>query len=133
MKTYYRHQLEILQMDMKIADFSIQKATWAEINDLSTVTFYQEKIDELEIQKETYLNQLFLTLHKTEINEFACIFAPYDTGRADAPLHIRNNIIAKTLESVAVTRTELTHPHLAFTRGEVCKLARNYRGNTRYI
>ena len=38
MKTYYRHQLEILQIDMKIADFSIQKATWAEINDLSTVT-----------------------------------------------------------------------------------------------
>jgi len=72
MKTYYRHQLEILQMDMKIADFSIQKATWSEISDLSTVTFYQEKIDELEIQKESYLNHLFLTLHKTEITEENC-------------------------------------------------------------
>jgi len=72
MKTYYRHQLEISQMDMKIANFSIQKATWAEINDLTTVTYYQEKIDEIEKQKETYLNQLFLTLHKTEMTEENC-------------------------------------------------------------
>lgn len=72
MKTYYRHQLEILQFDIKIADNYIQKAIWEEIDDLTAVNFYQEKINALEKQKEKYLNQLFLLLNKTEISEQNC-------------------------------------------------------------
>ncbi|WP_177761216.1 hypothetical protein [Flavobacterium sp. I3-2] len=72
MKNYYRHQLNILQIDMKIADFAIQKATWEEINEERTVLEYQEKINLLEQEKTDYLNQLFLSLHKTEITEENC-------------------------------------------------------------
>nr|WP_297306626.1 hypothetical protein [uncultured Flavobacterium sp.] len=72
MKTYYRHQLNILQFDMKIADYSIQKSTWEEINDEATVNLYKEKIEALEQDKTEYLNQLFLSLHKTEITEENC-------------------------------------------------------------
>lgn len=72
MKTYYRHQLEILKMDMKITDYSIQKATWEEINDETTVNLYIEKIENLENEKTNYLNQLFISLHKTEITEDNC-------------------------------------------------------------
>lgn len=72
MKNYYRHQLNILQLDMKIADYSIQKSTWEEINDEATVNLYKEKIEALEQDKTEYLNQLFLSLHKTEITEENC-------------------------------------------------------------
>ncbi len=57
---------------MKIADFAIQKATWEEINEERTVLEYQEKINLLEQEKTDYLNQLFLSLHKTEITEENC-------------------------------------------------------------
>ena len=59
-------------MDMKIADYSIQKSTWEEINDEATVNLYKEKIEALEHDKTEYLNQLFLSLHKTEITEENC-------------------------------------------------------------
>lgn len=72
MKTYYRHQLNILQFDMKIADYSIQKATWEEIEDDATISLYQRKIDVLKEEKSEYLNQLFLSLHKSEITEENC-------------------------------------------------------------
>jgi len=72
MKNYYRHQLNILQLDMKIADYSIQKATWEEINDESAVHLYSEKIMTLENEKTIYLNNLFISLHKTEITEENC-------------------------------------------------------------
>lgn len=69
MTHYLRHQYQLLQLSLKIVAFSIEKETWAEINDEVNMKIYQEKINDLEYQKEHYLNNLLRSLHKTEINE----------------------------------------------------------------
>lgn len=57
---------------MKIADYYIQKITWEEIDNREAIEVYEQKIEFLEKSKEAYLNNLFLTLHKTELTEDNC-------------------------------------------------------------
>ena len=73
MTHYLRHQYQLLQLSLKIVGFSIEKETWAEINDEVNMKIYQEKINDLEYQKELYLNNLLRSLHKTEINEYNAV------------------------------------------------------------
>lgn len=67
MKTYLRHKLELLQIDIKIAEHLMQKETWQEINDTEAVNYYQKQVNRLEQQKETYLNLLLKSLQRAEL------------------------------------------------------------------
>lgn len=69
MTTYYRHKHELLQLELKITDCFVQKLTWEEIEDDFAVKSYQDEINQLELKKEHYLNNLLINLGKTEITE----------------------------------------------------------------
>lgn len=69
MITYYRHQYELLQLNLKIVNCNLEKLTWLEINDEATIKMYQDKLNNLEFEKENYLNNLLQSLSKTEITQ----------------------------------------------------------------
>ncbi len=69
MTTYSRHKYELLHLELKITDHSMQKAIWEEIQDRNSIKMYQDLINSLELQKEHYLNNLLISLGKTEITE----------------------------------------------------------------
>jgi len=64
MTTFYRHQYEILQLNLKIVNYHLERLTWLEINDDVTAKIYQDKINSLEFNKECYLNNLLLSISK---------------------------------------------------------------------
>ena len=79
MITYYRHQYELLQLNLKIVNCNLEKLTWLEINDEATIKMYQDQLNSLEFEKESYLNNLLQSLLKTEItqqniNEVTCCY-----------------------------------------------------------
>lgn len=67
MHTFLRHQYELLQIDLQIVDCQMQKLVWLEINDVPTIKHYQNTINALAYKKEHYLNNLLISLSKTEI------------------------------------------------------------------
>ncbi|SRR5690606_5007939 len=69
MITYYRHQYELLQLNLQIVNCNLEKLTWLEINDEQSVKLYQDKLNSLEFKKENYLNNLLQSLLKTEITQ----------------------------------------------------------------
>lgn len=69
MITYYRHEYELLQLNLKIVNCNLEKLTWLEINDDATIKMYQDKLNSLEFEKERYLNNLLHSLSKTEITQ----------------------------------------------------------------
>lgn len=69
MITYYIHQYALLQLNLKIVNCNLEKLTWLEINDDATIKMYQDKLNNLEFEKENYLNNLLQSLSKTEITQ----------------------------------------------------------------
>ena len=73
MKTYYRHKCALLQFESKITDCFLQKFIWEEIKDEDLIKFHQQQINQLELKKEHYLNNLLKSLNITEITEANCL------------------------------------------------------------
>ncbi len=69
MVTYFRHQYELLQLNLEIVNCNLEKLTWLEINDETTIKMYQEKLNSLEFNKESYLNNLLQSLTRTQITK----------------------------------------------------------------
>ncbi len=69
MLTYYRHQYELLQLNLKIVNCNLEKLTWLEINDEGMMKIYQDQLNSLEFEKECYLNNLLRSLSKTILTQ----------------------------------------------------------------
>lgn len=64
---YLRHKRALLAFETKITDLLIEKHTWIEISDAQLIGHYQKQVNDLEFEKEVYLNKLLQSLQNTPI------------------------------------------------------------------